>query len=141
MPWWAWLVLGAAMLGFEVAISTEFWLALVGAAAMTLGLLLTFGFEPPAAVQWIAFAALAVGYNIFFRRKLHEKLGGNVPGLAPELVGDSGTALEAIAPGATGPVELRGSTWRARNTGDVAIAARATVQVVGKDGILLEVRG
>jgi membrane protein implicated in regulation of membrane protease activity len=141
MPWWAWLVLGAAMLGLEVAISTEFWLALVGAAAMTLGLLLTFGIVPPVTVQWIAFAVLAVAYNVFFRRRIHEKLGGTAPGLAPELEGESGTALEAIAPGATGPIELRGSTWRARNTGDTTVAARASVRVVGKEGILLEVRG
>lgn len=141
MPWWAWLVLGAAMLGLEIAVSTEFWLALVGAAAMAVGLLLTFGFEPPATVQWIAFALLAIAFNVFFRRRLHEKLGGSAPGLAPELEGESGTALEAIAPGAIGPVELRGSTWRARNTGDAAIVARASVRVVGKNGILLEVRG
>lgn len=141
MPWWAWLVLGAAMLGLEVAISTEFWLALVGAAAMAVGLLLTFGIEPPATVQWIAFALLAIAFNVFFRRRLHEKLGGSAPGLAPELEGESGTALEAIAPGAIGPVELRGSTWRARNTGDAPVAARAPVRVVGKNGILLEVRG
>jgi len=141
MPWWAWLVLGAAMLGLEVAISTEFWLALVGAAALTLGLLLTFGLAPPAAVQWIAFAALAVGFNVFFRRRLHEKLGGSAPGLAPELEGESGTALEAIEPGAIGQVSLRGSNWRARNVGEAVVAARASVRVVGKEGILLEVRG
>jgi membrane protein implicated in regulation of membrane protease activity len=141
MPWWAWLVLGRAMLGLEVVVSTEFWLALVGAAAMTVGLLLTFGIVPPATVQWIAFALLAVGFNVFFRRRLHEKLGGGAPGLAPELEGESGTALEAIAPGAIGSVELRGSTWRARNTGDAVVAARASVRVVGKNGILLEVRG
>jgi membrane protein implicated in regulation of membrane protease activity len=141
MPWWAWLVLGAALLAAEVAISTEFWLALVGAAAMTVGLLLTFGLSPPIWSQWIAFAVLAIGFNVFIRRKLNEKLGGSAPGLSPELLGESGVALEAIEPGAIGQVELRGSNWRARNAGEAPLAARMPVRVVGKDGILLEVRG
>jgi len=141
MPWWGWLVLGTALLGAEVAISTEFWLALVGAAALTMGLLLPLGFVPPVWVQWLAFAALAIAYNVFFRRKLHEKLVGSAPGLVPELEGERGIALEAIAPGETGRVEMRGSTWRARNVGPAALAARATVVVVRKEGILLEVRG
>lgn len=141
MPWWGWLALGAALLGAEIAIGTEFWLALVGAAAMALGLVLTFGIDPPIWIQWLAFALLAIAFNVFFRRRLHEKLVGSAPGLGPELVGDSGVAVEAIEAGAIGTVELRGSTWRARNVGDAPLAARAAVQVVGKNGILLEVRG
>ena len=141
MPWWGWLVLGAALLGAEIAISTEFWLALVGAAAMAMGLALSFGFAPPVWIQWLAFAVLAVLFNALFRRQLHEKLVGRAPGLAPELVGESGVALETIAPGAVGPVELRGSTWRARNVGETPLVARAAVRVAGRDGILLEVRG
>jgi membrane protein implicated in regulation of membrane protease activity len=141
MPWWGWLVLGTALLGAEVAISTEFWLALVGAAALAMGLLLPLGFEPAIWIQWLAFAALAIAFNVFFRRQLHEKLVGRAPGLAPELVGEQGIALEAIAPGAVGPVEMRGSTWRARNVGEAPLDARTRVEVVGKSGILLEVRG
>jgi membrane protein implicated in regulation of membrane protease activity len=78
---------------------------------------------------------------VFFRRQLHEKLVGHAPGLAPELEGEYGIALETIVPGAVGPVEMRGSTWRARNVGEVPLDARASVHVVGKRGILLEVRG
>jgi membrane protein implicated in regulation of membrane protease activity len=128
------------LLGAEIAVQTEFWLALVGAAALTMGLVLPLIVDPRVWVQWIAFAMLAVAYNALFRRRLHEKLVGRAPGLSPELVGESGTALEAIAPGATGSVELRGSTWQARNVGTAALAARAPVQVAGVKGILLEVR-
>ena len=76
-----------------------------------------------------------------FRRRLHERLVGQPPGLEPELVGESGVALAAIAPGAQGSVELRGTTWQARNVGTEPLAARAPVRVTAVRGILLEVRG
>ena len=141
MPWWGWLALGAMLLGAEMAVQTEFWLATIGAAAMVMGLGLTLVDAPHIWVQWIGFAAIAVAFNALFRRQLHEKLVGRPPGLEPELVGESGVALAAIAPGAQGPVELRGSTWQARNVGAESVAARAPVRVMAVRGILLEVRG
>jgi inner membrane protein len=141
MPWWGWLALGAVLLGAEIAVQTEFWLATIGAAAMVLGLGLTLIDDPRIWVQWIAFAMLAVAFNLLFRRQLHEKLIGQPPGLEPELIGESGVALAAIAPGEQGPVELRGSTWQARNVGTESVALRAPVRVTAVRGILLEVRG
>jgi membrane protein implicated in regulation of membrane protease activity len=141
MPWWGWLALGAALLGAEIAVQTEFWLVTIGAAAMVLGIGLTLIDDPRIWIQWIAFAVLAVAFNVLFRRQLHERLIGKPVGLEPELIGESGVALAAIAPGAQGPVELRGSTWQARNVGTESLAARAPVRVTAVRGILLEVRG
>ena len=141
MPWWGWLALGAALLGAEIAIQTDFWLVTVGAAALAMGLVLPLLDDPRAWIQWLAFAVLAIAFNVLFRRKLHERLVGTPPGLGPELVGESGVALAAIAPGAQGPVELRGTTWEARNVGSEPLAARAPVQVTAVRGIRLEVRG
>jgi membrane protein implicated in regulation of membrane protease activity len=140
MPWWGWLALGAALLGAETAIATDFWLATVGAAAMVVGLLLTVIEVPVVWIQWIVFAAFAVVFNALFRRQLHERLVGRPPGLEPELVGESGVVLAEIAPGAQGSVELRGSTWQARNVGSETLAARAPVRVTAVRGIVLEVR-
>jgi membrane protein implicated in regulation of membrane protease activity len=136
MPWWGWMALGAVLLGAETAISTDFWLATVGAAAMTMGLALTVVAPPRTWIQWILFAALAVLFNAVVRRRIRAK----PPGLDPELVGESGVALAAIEPGAEGPVELRGTTWQARNVGGGPIAPRARVQVTAVRGIALEVR-
>jgi membrane protein implicated in regulation of membrane protease activity len=141
MPWWGWLALGAALLGAEIVVATDFWLATVGAAAMVMGVVLTLIEAPRAWVQWIEFAVLAVLFNGLFRRRLHERLIGRPPGLEPELVGESGVALAAIEPGAQGPVELRGTTWSARNVGAQAVAARAPVRVTAVRGILLEIQG
>jgi inner membrane protein len=137
MPWWGWVALGAALLGAEVAVTTDFWLATIGGAAMVMGLLLTVVDGPRPWIQWILFAALAVLLNAVVRRRIRS----NPPGLDPELVGESGVALSEIAPGAQGSVELRGSTWQARNVGTETLAARASVRVTAVRGIVLEVRG
>ena len=102
---------------------------------MTMGLALTLVEAPRAWIQWILFAALAVLFNAAVRRRIRAK----PPGLDPELVGESGIALAAIAPGAQGPVELRGSTWQARNVGGETLAERAAVRVIAVRGIVLEV--
>jgi inner membrane protein len=144
MPWWGWLAFGAALLGAEIAVSTDFWLATVGAAALVMGLVLPLFDQddlPRAWVQWIWFAALAVLITGGFRRRLYERLVGRPPGLEPELVGESGVAIAPIAPGEEGSVELRGTTWKARNVGTEPLAARAPVRVTAVRGILLEVRG
>jgi membrane protein implicated in regulation of membrane protease activity len=137
MPWWGWLAFGAALLGAEMVVATDFWLATVGAAAMVLGLGLTVFDGPRPWIQWIGFAALAVLFNAVVRRRFPAK----PPGLEPELVGESGVAVAEMAPGAQGSVELRGTIWQACNVGDTPLAARAPVRVAGVRGILLEVRG
>jgi inner membrane protein len=141
MAWWGWMVFGTALLGAEIVVTTDFWLATVGAAALVMGLALTLVEGPRAWVQWIAFAVIAVLFNGLFRRRLHERWVGNPPGLEPELVGESGVALGPIAPGAQGSVELRGTTWQARNVGSEPLAARASVRVTAVRGIVLEVQG
>jgi membrane protein implicated in regulation of membrane protease activity len=137
MPWWVWLALGALLLGAETVLATDFWLATVGAAALTLGLALTLVDPPRVWVQWILFAALAVLFNAVVRRRLRAK----PPGLDPELIGESGVALAAIAAGGQGSVEVRGTTWQARNVGSAALAARAPVRVTAVRGLVLDVQG
>ena len=142
MPWWGWLAVGAALLAAEAAVQTEFWLALIGAGALTLGAALwLFGFEVPVWGQWLAFAALSIAYIFVFRRSILDRWVGSAPGMGPELIGEAGVAIARIAPGAVGQVALRGTTWKARNTGAAAVNARAAVQVTGRAGILLEIQG
>ena len=141
MPWWAWLAVGAALLATEVAIQTDFWLAVIGAAALVMGGILWLGPEQPVWAQWAGFAVLSVLSLTFARRRLHEMLGPKPPGLAPDLIGESGTAQDEIPAGGEGQVELRGSTWQARNVGEASVAPGAPVRVECVDGVVLEVSG
>lgn len=39
MPWWTWIVMGAALLALETTIPTDFYLAFLGIAALATGTL------------------------------------------------------------------------------------------------------
>ncbi len=55
-------------------------------------------------------------------------------------MGDFAIAEEEIAPGAIGRVQLRGSTWTARNTGTTTLLAEGRARVVAAEGLQVKVR-
>ncbi len=140
MPWWGWLAVGAVLLATEIAVQTDFWLAVLGVAALGVGALARFGLVETTWVQWAAFGVLSVFFAVFVRRKIHEKLVGSAPGIKAELIGEYGTVQAEIAPAGVGTIELRGSSWKARNVGDSPLAVGARVRVEAVDGFLLDVR-
>jgi inner membrane protein len=141
VPWWAWLALGVALLVIELAVSTEFWLVMLGASALVVSAVLLVGIEPPAWLQWLTFAVLSALLAVSARPRLRDSLAQRAPGVEPQLVGERGTSREPIAPGALGSVELRGSTWRARNVGAQALRAGDPIRVERVEGLLLDVKG
>ncbi len=56
------------------------------------------------------------------------------------LVGQSARALESIAPGQVGKVELHGTSWSARNTGVHGILPDTVCRVHHIEGLTLHVR-
>ena len=54
MPWWGWLVIGAMLLGAEIIVTTDFYLAVLGVAALSVGLVSALGLETPW-MQWALF--------------------------------------------------------------------------------------
>lgn len=139
MPWWGWIVVGAALLASEIAVDAQFYLVFLGVSALTVGIALGAGVPAPAWVQWAAFGALAAFTFVTFRGKLYGAIRGNVPGIDNTLIGEEGVALDHIAPGSTGRAELRGTVWRARNSGASDIAAGTRVRVAGASGVILDV--
>ena len=140
MPWWAWLAMAAALLAAEVAIQTEFWLAILGASALLVGLCLLGGAPLPLWAQWLGFALLSIVLAVTVRRQIHTKLVAPAEGLEPELVGEHGASQASIAPGGTGSVEVRGSVWRAHNVGARALEPGDAIQVESLDGLTLRVK-
>jgi len=141
MAWWIWVVLGAALLAAELfLIDAEFYLVFLGAAALAVGFGDAAGLGGPAWVEWLAFAAIAVLLLAGFRGRLYAKLRPAGAGFGDSLVGETGVAREALAPGARGNAELRGTTWTAQNVGADAIAAGARFRVERSEGVVLHVR-
>jgi membrane protein implicated in regulation of membrane protease activity len=78
---------------------------------------------------------------MFFRSPIVRRL--NLEGGAPDidtLEGETGTALDDIGVGATGHVELRGTTWSARNTGSTPLPRGHRCVVVRAERLTLLVK-
>lgn len=141
MPWWGWIAIGAILLVAEMTfVDLEFYLVLLGASALIVGLLELSGLSLVAWQQWVVFAGLSIGSLVFFRRRVYSLLrpppGGEI---AEGVEGDHATAIDEIAPGAAGTVTMRGTTWTARNLGTSPIAAGARCRVSRAHGLELEV--
>ncbi|MBW2698578.1 MAG: NfeD family protein, partial [Deltaproteobacteria bacterium] len=69
MPWWAWLAVGAVILIIEVAVQTEFWLAVLGGAALMVGAVGWVIPEQPVWVQWAQLGVFSILLTVFVRRR------------------------------------------------------------------------
>ncbi len=140
MPWWAWLGTGIVLVGIElVGADLAFYLVFVGAAAMVVGIVEAAGAELPATGQWLAFAALAVAGMVLFRERLYNRL--RAPGFDNAVAGAAGrvSVAEAVPPGGSTRVGLRGTEWDASNIGATAIAAGTTARVIKVEGNVLQI--
>jgi membrane protein implicated in regulation of membrane protease activity len=141
MPWWAWLVMGAFLLGAELLlIDAQFYLVFIGAAALLVGALGLGGIVMPEWLQWLAFAGSAIASMLLFRKKLYELLR-RAPGiLTSSDAGEQVLVPVALAPGDSCRVEYRGSTWTARNNGDKPIDAETLAKIVEVEGLTLQIQ-
>jgi len=142
MPWWGWITVGALLLVAEITIvDLEFYLVFLGVSALLVGLGLAAGIALPIWAQWLAFAALAIVSLVVFRRRLYAMLRPGAEGEIREgFDGEVATAIEAIPPGVSGRVSVRGSTWTGRNQGPVTIPAGGACRVERRQGLVLDVR-
>lgn len=141
MLWWHWLVIGLVLVALEMAAAGGFFIIFFGIGALLIAGLYTLGLTGPLWLQIVLFALLSIGSLLVFRNPLMRLLRidrGEVD--MDNLLGEIGTALDDIEPGAVGRLELRGSTWTARNTGVVAIARGHRSIVVERDRLTLFIR-
>ena len=139
MPWWGWIVLGTVILISEIIVATDFYLVFFAASAVIVGLLVLLGVSLPVAAQWLLFAALSIGMLVLFRARLREKIKTREQDV-DKLEDEIAVATEQLAAGATGQAELRGSTWRARNIGEVDREVGDRCGVARVDGLVLSIR-
>ncbi len=142
MQWWAWIAVGAILLGSELAfVDAQFYLVFVGASAFIVGMLEVAGVGLPVWLQWLIFALLAATSMFTFRRRIYERMRRELPSMRGGPAGEMVTLPMALPPGETCRLEYRGGSWSAMNGGDAVIAAGARARIDRVDGLTLVVRG
>jgi membrane protein implicated in regulation of membrane protease activity len=140
MDWWMWFAGGLALMVLELATPSGFFIMFFGLGALSVGVLQRVGLIEAGWLQWLLFTLLSLGYLVVFREKLQARFQAPPPPDVDSLVGVLAVPQGAIGPGEVGRVEVRGSTWSARNIGAVPIYTGQRCTVVTVDGLLLGVR-
>lgn len=135
-----WVAGGVALMVFELATPSGFFVMFFGLGALTVGVVTRLGLANPIWIQWLLFTASSVIYLLLFRGRLRRRML-QTPGVAVDtLVGELATPRERILPGEVGRVELRGTTWDARNISSQGIEPGRRCRVTEVDGLLLLVK-
>jgi membrane protein implicated in regulation of membrane protease activity len=142
MLWWAWIAVGAVLLGSELAfVDAQFYLVFVGASAFVVGLLQLAGLGLAIWLQWLIFAVLAAASMLMFRRRIYEQMRRGLPAMKGGPAGEFVTLAVALPPGETCRLEYRGGSWSAINGGKSVIVAGSQARIARVDGLTLVVHG
>lgn len=138
--WWHWLALGLVLVLLELAAPGGFYVVFFGLAAMVVGLLVLFNVSGPLWFQLLLFSVLSALFLMVFRNPIMRRMRlDRGTDDVDSLTGEPARALDDLAPGDSGYVELRGSRWSARNGSSAAIARGARVRVVAVDRLTVVV--
>lgn len=139
MVWWIWVLIGLLLLSIEFASSTMH-LGLFAVGAFVVAILVAVGIEMPLWVQLVLFTSISIISLLFIRPVLVKKLRLSEKKQIDTLVGEQAMAMEDIAPATVGKAELRGTTWTARNVGEVVLARGQRCVVAHVEGLTIHVR-
>jgi membrane protein implicated in regulation of membrane protease activity len=119
MTWWLWILVGLVLLVVEVSIPGGIIMVFFGMAALVVGILVAVGLGGPVWFQWLLFSMLSIVSLLTLRGPILTYMRRRSAGepQVDSLVGEAVLALEDLAPGAEGKVELRGTSWSATNAG------------------------
>jgi inner membrane protein len=139
IAWWIWVVTGLGFMALEAFLPAGFYLFFFGLAAIGAGSLTWLGLLSTLFQQGLA-TLFCMGVVLALRKPVISKFNLHPQGAVDSIAGEMATAKQAIAPGATGRVELRGATWTGRNTGATQIPDGAQCRVERVDGLTLEIK-
>ena|SRR5437879_3715211 len=140
MLWWIWILLGFALLLHELKASGAFISLFFGAGAIFVGLLVAFGVAGPVWIQLLFFSISSVASLFILRQRLLARFRRPERLDLDSVIGRIAVAVEPIPCGCIGKTELRGSVWNAKNAGGRDIGAAERCNVIGIDGLELQVR-
>jgi membrane protein implicated in regulation of membrane protease activity len=139
MEWWMWLAAGLALVVAELATPGGFVIIFFGIAALVVGVLGILGAVTSVPLQFLLFSVLSVGSLAMLRKRLQSRLRTPSAANVDSLIGDLAIPQERLSPGVVGRVEVRGSTWSARNTSTVTLDPGQRARVAAVDGLTLAV--
>jgi inner membrane protein len=138
MEWWMWLAAGLVLVVAELATPGGFVIIFFGIAALLVGVLALLGIVSSVPMQFLLFSVIAVGSLALLRQRLQSRLQTPTSNI-DSLIGDLAIPQERMSPGVVGRVEVRGSTWSARNTSSVTLDPGQRARVVAVDRLTLAV--
>lgn len=126
--------LGLFLMVVEALTPGGFYLLFIGIAAVVVGLLALV--VDTAWIQISLFGVLSAVLIATLRRPLVERIRKTTTQAdKPEFIGETARAVELIKAGGDGKIELRGSTWNARNGDTVDLPANASCTIIARDGL------
>ena len=140
MQWWAWIAVGAILLGSELTfVNAQFYLVFLGSASLAMGFLGLTGPPLAAYLQWLIFTTLAVVSMVGFRRRIYERSRRTLPVMNSGPAGEVVTLSASLEPGETCRIDYRGSSWSAINRGKSVIPAGGDARIERVEGLTLVV--
>lgn len=139
MQWWAWIAVGALLLGSELMsfVNAQFYLVFVGGAALLVGFADLAGVHLADWLQWAAFIVLSIVLLAGFRGRVYERVRPRLPDVSCGPVGETVVLPATLPPGESCRLEYRGSSWSAVNGGASVIAAGSRARIERVDGLTL----
>ncbi|MEY4761666.1 MAG: hypothetical protein RLZZ200_1522 [Pseudomonadota bacterium] len=135
-----WMIAGILLFAIEMAvIDAQFYLVFMGASALLVGVVEWAGLSLSGAGQWLLFAVLSLVAMLGFRKRLYTHLRTPRDPLPDASgVGERVRLPQALPPGESCRVEYRGSSWTARNVGDITLTGEVSIAHI--EGLTLHVR-
>jgi membrane protein implicated in regulation of membrane protease activity len=140
MEWWIWLLAGLLLLLIELVTPGGFYFMFFGIGALTVGVLAGLHAAGPVWFQLVLFSFLSLGTLWLFRGKLLALTEGKGVAAVDSLIGETAVTVDRIAAREIGKVEMRGTSWTARNIGDQPLKRGERVKVERVEGLTLFVR-
>ena len=139
MYWWMWLAAGLVLVVAELATPSGFFILFFGLAALTVGALVGLQVISSLWLELALFSVFSLVYLLLFRGRVQQRVQAPPPPVFDSLVGVLAIVQERLLPGVVGKVEVRGSTWTARNASDVTLDPGQRARVSAVDGLTLAV--
>ena len=141
IPWWGWIVFGILLALLELTSPGGFFFLFFGVGAVLVGLLAWMNILAEPWVQITFFSIFSVVASLVFRKPLLARFGPRTPDIPVDsMLGETAKVLDDIQAGAFGKVELRGSAWNAKNSGNELLLRGQRCKVERVDGLSLWVR-